>query len=344
VIDSVALVWGGSRPTRSNTFNARGDSERQLQRSRARPVAEVELDMDELVDRLGSDNGEVRSIQYGERTPSFGHWQRGHVDVMCSPTRIELRASLPKLLVGRNDVVLDEHGVHQALAELVRAGEEAVGRPLELLEATPARLDYCFQWEVPSVAFIQEHLKAAFMPARKQRTEHVNPKGGRSLVWGYGSKRAIRFYDKVGEMISSGEEIAPELARDTLLRYEIQERRRQRLELVHVNGYRSADVIGELERAVQFLGQVAMLDAERLLELAGPDKWVHSVAYTLGALHLNEHDELWPVLRRVVAKNAYYRWRRRARTVALKVGDWEPTIPFDAFGAESVPIWNRAAA
>jgi hypothetical protein len=60
----------------------------------------------------------------------------------------------------------------------------------------------------------------------------------------------------------------------------------------------------------------------------------------MAALHLAEHDELWPLVRRRFHKNVYYRWRRRAREAALAVGDWQPIIPPDAFAADS-SLWTE---
>ena len=161
MIDSAVLTWG----------HALGTTERRARRVAEPVAAPVRLDLLELVDRLGGDEGQVRAIKYGDGDwPVFGHWKVGDVELLYREGRVELRASLPKLLTGRNDVVLDERGVHDGLRELVRTGEELTRHPLELREAVPTRLDYAYQWEVPSVAFVLEHVKSAFAPARKSRS------------------------------------------------------------------------------------------------------------------------------------------------------------------------------
>jgi hypothetical protein len=331
MIDSVALAWGGSIGTAERRTNAPRAGRR------AEPVSPpVHLDMRGLHERLAGDDGQLTVKRYGhDETPYVaGHWQSGSIDVLYREGRLELRASLPKLLTGRNDVVLDERGVHDGLRELVRAGAELVQHPLELREAVPTRLDYAYQWQVPSVAFVLEHVKAAFAPARKLRTEHVSAKGGRSLVWGYGSRRVIRFYDKVGELAAHGEESEHEL--DTLLRYEIQERRRPKLRLVHEQGYRADVVRRELAQGVQVLGASALHDVEALLDSYGD--WPHAFAHVMAALHLAEHDEFWPLVRTRLCRNAYFAWKKRAREAALAVGDWQPIIPLNAFDAGS-DLW-----
>lgn len=334
MIDSVALTWGHAPGTAERRANAPKAGRR------AEPTADpIRLDFPDLIARLGSDDGQVRAIKYDAAMPLYGHWKVGDVELLYRDGRLELRASLPKLLTGRNDVVLDERGVHDGLRELTRRGEELACHPLSLREAVPTRLDYCYQWEVPSVAFVLEHVKATFAPARKLRTEHVSPKGGRSFVWGYGSKRAIRFYDKAAEVAARGEHSGH--APDTLLRYEIQERRRPRLRLVHEQGYPAVAVRGELQRGVQVLGAVAMHDVEQLLNKEG--RWRHAFAYVMAGLHLAEHDELWPIVKSLLSETAYYRWRARARETALAVGEWQPVIPADAFEASSA-LWSCAEA
>jgi hypothetical protein len=323
MIDSVALVFGHA----IGTTPRRVDAPRSGRRAEA-VAAPVRLDMDELAARFGDDDGQVTSKRYGDKEPSFGQWPHPDgADILYREGRLELRASLPKLLLGRNDVVLDERGVHDGLRELVRIGSDVAGYKLELGEAVPTRLDYCWQWEVPSVAWILEHLKASYMPPRKQRNEIVAPKGGRSLVFGYDkSRRSIRFYDKVGELAARGDESVHDL--DTLLRYEIQERRRDRLRLVHERGYNAVDIHRELEHGVASIAAVASRDVEAILA-AGREEWWGAIAFTLGSLYLVDHGEMFPVLRRVVSNNTYYAWRRRARELKLQVADWSPRIPLD---------------
>lgn len=343
MIDSVRLVWG----------HAIGTAERRA-RGCAEPLSPpVRLDLDRLGERLGAADGQITTKTWGGGEPTpYGAWKSGNVELMYREGRLELRASLPKLLLGRNDVVLDERGVHDALVELVRVGRELVdgcgsrGHPstpaLTLREADPARLDYCFQWSVPSVAFTLEHMKAAFAPRRKLRTENVAPTGGRSVTWGYGSKRVIRFYDKVGELLARKEDVPADVELDTLLRYEIQDQRRGHLRLVHENGYRAADVRDELARGVQAVGAIALRDLDAIVATYG--EWQHRYAYTLASVYVAEHDEVLPWLRKRVGSSTYARWKQRARVVAMTVGDFEPTIPIDAFAAAASPIWAREAA
>lgn len=335
MIDSVALTWGHALTTSSRR------PERPRSGRKVEPLSPpVRLDFPELVERLGCEEGQVRSIRYGDTWPVFAHWQVGAVELLYREGRVELRASLPKLLTGRNDTVLDERGVHDGLRELVRVGRELTRHPLELREAVPTRLDYAWQWDVPSVAFVLEHLKASFHPARKLRTENVSPKGGRSFSWGYGSQRVLRFYDKVGELRARGEETDREL--DTLLRYEIQERRRQKLRLVHEHGYRAGDVRHELEHAIASLATVSLRDFRELLDTYG--SYPHRVAYALGSLYLVDHDEFWPVLRKVTSKSTIYRWRKRAnRAAAIAVGDFDFHIPPHAFDSGE-SLWTAPAA
>ena len=191
-----------SRAERARAAIERGDGYEVV-------AAPLRLDFNELAGKLGSGGGEVKSQAFNGDEKRYGHWKVGHVDVMYSePTgRLELRASLPKLLVGQNDVVLSESGVRDALARLIDIGAEAIGRELVLEEARPARLDLCYQWEVDSVAAALGSIRRAFAPvgisgrpARLTVTEISSPRGGQSLVYGYGSKRVLRFYDKAREL------------------------------------------------------------------------------------------------------------------------------------------------
>lgn len=327
MIDSIRLVWGhaiGTAPRR-----ARGVTE---------PLAApVRLDIDALGKRLGDTDGEITTKTWGDGGPSrYGHWQVGNTDLMYREGRVELRASLPKLLLGRNDVVLDERAVHDALHKLVDVGRELTQHPLDLREADPARLDYCYQWEVPSVAFALEHVKAAFAPARKLRTENVAPAGGRSLVWGYGSKRLIRMYDKVGELKAHKEDIPVGAELDVLLRYEIQEQRRLHLRLVHEDGYRAASVRRELEHGLKALTAIAAYDVDAIL--AGYGEFKFAMPFVLATLYLVEHDEMWPWVKKNVSASAYYRWRARVAEMAMTVGDVRLDIPEDAFESGST-LW-----
>jgi hypothetical protein len=353
VIDTVALVWGGQAGSSSRRADAPA-------RGRAREVlAEpVRLDWNELAERLGADDGQIRSRRYARGVWTAGHWQlEGGLDLMYRDARLEVRASLPKLLVGRNDVVLNDRGIHEALRVLSRRAGDAIGQPLSLREAVPTRLDYCFQWEVPSVAAVQAHLKQTFKPPRKRFTENVSPRGGRSVMWGYASSHGFRFYDKVGELADAGVgdttvELDPDghgavvergehsaRALDRLLRYEVQDRRsRGELRFIHERGYRAADIREELQRPIRGLVETWTRDVDALID-ERPD-YSHQVAYVLAALYLAEHDEAWPVLRNRVHRNVYDRWRRRAQAAALALHGWQPIIPRTAFVAAGGSLWN----
>ena len=341
MIDSIALVWG----------HAIGTAERRA-RAIAEPRSEpVRLDLRALAEKLGAGEGNVTTKDFGEGAPSpYGQWQIGSVGIMYREGRLEARASLPKLMLGRNDVVLDERGVHDALHELVRVTTELVGNtgasgqpstpPLTLLEADPSRIDYCFQWKVPSVAFTLEHIKSSFHPSRKEIQLNESA-SGRTLFY-KGGKRQFRFYDKVGEMIAHKDEYAPPASElDTVLRYEVQDRRRAKLRLVHENGYRAADARFELQHAIEQLGACALYDVDAILATYG--EYSHRVAYTLGAMYVAEHDEILPWLKKNVGKATYSRWKKRARVVAMTVGDFDPTIPSNAFEGDS-SLWSMQEA
>jgi hypothetical protein len=325
------------------------------------------LDFEELASRLGSDAGEVRSIRYGQRNKDYGHWSSGSAAVMYTGAgRLELRSSLPKLLTGQNDALLSEAGVHAALAELTRVGSEVTGVDLDLVAASPLRLDYVYQWEVPSVAAILAEMKTSFQPGRKRMTEEINSSGarGRSLYYGKGGKQVLRFYDKRAEVAeallrevthgvdqelldqmtplereiamregrrASRERFLHDAGIDTLLRYEVQDRRRASLERIRDGGYLATDVHEELARPLQSFHEARIRNVDELLAEASVAKWPHAVAYTLAALQLGEHPELWPSLRMHASRNVFSRWRRRSRQAAPKT--WIPEIPADAFEA-----------
>lgn len=347
MIDSIELVWGGPRAPDQRRAHAIHDY----------PSPPVYLDVAELVDRLGSPNGERKRVQYDGKWYDAGHWKQGDVQLLVSEGRVELRASLPKVVVGRNDVVLDEAGVHEGLRELVRRGADLTRAPLELREAVPKRVDFAFQWEVPSVAFTLEHIKSAYHPARKRFTENISPRGGRSLVWGYGhSKKTIRFYDKRAEVLEhmqrSGEFrrprdhklecrcpecVPPDLELDTLLRFEIQDRRRPGLRALHVHGYSGRAVATELAGTIESLGAVAFVDAQALLD----GRSAEGISNALRSLYLGEHPEWWPPLRKVLPRTTFYRWRREARLLQLGSAEWVPRVPEDAFTAGS-NLWTSS--
>lgn len=344
MIDSVALVWG--RPPTSPDSRLVGDG------PRSRDSPPIKLDWDDLRARLGDDDGQVRRIDYGDRERQYAHWPLDGYQLMYGQSgRVEIRSSLPKLLVGRNDVVLTERGVHAALRELVRRASRDVEHELRLEDASPTRLDYAYQWEVPSVAAVLEHLKATYPDKRRLRTENVSPKGGRSIVWGYKGRRLTRFYDKVGELLDHGDDplveidvdglrdlvIAGETFErrvDGLLRYEIQERRRTHLQLIHENGYAAADVHRELVAGVESLQAVRVVDLEALIDSYG--SWPYGVAFALASYALKEHPDLWPILKRRVSRKGVSRWRDRARAASFST--WRPDISEAAFAPRG-PLW-----
>jgi hypothetical protein len=352
VIDTAELVWGHLLSSDARRVDAPGRGRRFEPTS-----PPIRLEWDELLARRGSPRGEVQRRVYGDGEATLGGWQVGDVTVQYVEGRVELRASLPKLVTGRNDVVLDEHGVHDGLRTLARIGGELVGHELELRHAVPKRLDYVYQWEVPSVANVVECLKSAFAPARKVRTENVSPFGGRSITWGYGTKRVLRFYDKRAEIAEkaarAGElgrgkerrEAMLELSRDfdTLLRFEVQDKRREKLHLVHENGYTAHAARRELETAIVRLQSktIACANFEALLRSHGD--WVHAVAYTAAAFHFLEHPENLTVATRFLSRRAKYAWRRRVREASLAVAEWLPVIAPDAFVAAS-SLWDFAEA
>lgn len=346
MIDTVELVWGG----RFGTAARRADAP-QSGRRREVVADPIRLNVMDLGRRLGTDDGQVRIQLFGDRTWTGGHWRIGDaITLMYRTGRVELRASLPKLLVGRNDVVLTDCGVHEALRELVAQASDAIAHPLSLREAVPRRLDYTYQWDVPSVTAVLEHLKTALNVPRKRRTLNVDPRGGASLVFGYGSRSwGIRFYDKVGEMAAAGiadpvveldvetKWIVPETharERDRLLRYEVQEKRGPRLRLIHERGYTAGDVRAELARPLTPLGEIRTRD---LAGLIGE----HGIAGAFAAAFVAEHgDEALAALRvRGAHRNTVSAWRRRGRIVEQALRGWHPVIPRTAFVAADVGLW-----
>jgi hypothetical protein len=328
MIDSVALVWGLEMGTDARRVDAPGAGRR------VEPLSEpVRLDWDYLRDRLGSEDGQIRTRQYGERTWTGGHWPLEDVgEIMYRAGRVEVRASLPKLLAGRNDVVLTEAQVHEALRALAHKAEVVLGHDLPLEQAVPSRLDFAFQWEVPSVTRTLVQLKVV-APKRRQISEEIAPHGGRTLYWGKKSKWPVRFYDKAAEMLASGE--ASEHDLDTLLRYEIQDRRRPRLRLVHERGYTGEAVREALLEGLQPVTNVEFVNADELLASYG--RWPHAVAYTLAAYALANHPELWRMVERR-SRSSTSRWRGRVRQLSTE--RWTPVIPLDAF-EPSRSLWDE---
>jgi hypothetical protein len=349
VIDSVALVWGHDEP--------------------------YWLDWTEVTERLGSPKGEVTTKRYGEHERQYGHWQRGDVDVMVrgDGAKVELRASLPKLQTGDNTALLGAAGVHNGLSEMARRGGEILGCELDLAAAKPTRLDYVFQWEVPSVAAVLDELQTSFAPARKRMSadRSRSAAAGRSLYYGKGGRHVLRFYDKRAEvaereirsighglraddldrvhdlvgktMVRSARREArerflrDEAGLDTLLRYEVQDRRKSSIRAIHASGYDPELVRSELLRPLEPLIALRIRDVEELLTEAKHSPWPHAVRDALAALHLGEHPELWPLMRRLEHRNTYARWRRKARRVAPRT--WAPAIPERAFGPPT-SLWD----
>lgn len=323
MIDSVELTFG----------HAIGTTARRVQHPRrAEAVAEpVRLDFRDLIDRLGSDDGQITRKRYGEKEPVFGHWKFDDgVELLYREGRAQLRASLPKLLTGRNDIVIGEADVHEGLRRLVSRGSDLAQHPFILGEAVPTRLDYVYQWQVNSVAWLIEFLRAQMRLPKAAVETIVVPgaTGGRTLYFAKGSKRVIRFYDKVAELAKHG--FASEYEADTLLRFEIQERRRPRLRLVHERGYPAALVRHELCSIVDAIQLAETTRVERLLELRD-SAWPHALAYALASIQLADHDELLPVIRRITSSSTFYRWRARATEWHVDIGDWKFDIPGNAF-------------
>lgn len=191
----------------------------------------VRIDWDDLVERFAGEKGRVTEITpTGDRRwrvrhhsflnkthatdnrsagcPSpakrYGSWKVGDITLMPGREsgRVEVRASLPKVLMGRNDVLLDRSGVHDALREVVGRASELLRVDLSLEDARPFRLDYVYQWEVDSVAGVLGEVRKALKAPRKDLTEWVSRTGalGRSLYYGLGTKDVWRFYDKAAEV------------------------------------------------------------------------------------------------------------------------------------------------
>lgn len=360
MIDSAVLVWGVATPAGAVDDGNRPPAAARRRAARLRESPPVYLNWPELLERHGSDKGQVRRIVYGDREMTAGHWQPGDFEMLYTEGRVELRASLPKILTGRNDAMLDEAGVHDALHELVRLGREATGAKLELAAAVPSRLDFFYDWrDTASVGFVLEHIKSSFSPARKGMTEWQTPRGGHSLVWGYGGKRVIRFYDKGAELTEQAiksreitwtkghrlncrcEKCGPApYPIDTLLRFEIQERRRGPLRLIHERGYRAADVMHELQRTIGVLGDVVLHDLREIASTRPPI----TVGVFIRSQWLRENTGAWPILKEHLPAMTYYRWRRQARENVLGSAYWTPTIPPDAFDSAGASVWSERAA
>jgi hypothetical protein len=355
VIDTVAFVWGVATPVSTFVDEPRGRARR---RSIVHDSPPVYLEWPDLLDRLGSPNGEVRRMRYGDRVVDVGHWKVGDHELLYTDGRVELRASLPKLLVGSNIAVLDEAGVHDAMRELVRVGSETAGATLALETMVPSRLDYCVNWELISVDWALEHLKAS-MPSRAKFDETISRRGGHTLYWGKGSKRVLRWYDKGAEAldaaIKSGEVTWTKGHRlncrceqcgpapfpiDTILRFEIQERRRGQLRRVHERGYRAADVREELQRTIGKLADLQMYDLRELASTRPP----MTVGVYIRSQWLRDNPAAWKILREHFPASTYHRWRQQSREKLLGSAGWTPHVADDAFESAASNLWRDQAA
>jgi hypothetical protein len=337
------------------------------------------LDVDSIVAELGSDDGQVKRLRFGDREKEYGMWKVGHVLLMLGRQsgRLELRASIPKLLTGRNDETLDVAGVHEGLHELVRRGGDLVGKKLTLKEARPRRIDYVNQWDdVESVRAVLAQIRASFNPPRKPVTEWSASSGalGHSLVYGYGTRHALRFYDKGAESaeqqlveVTHGltpeelealspaarelklkearrearEQVLTDANLDTVLRYEVQDKRPNVVREIHANGYNAAAVEEQLRRPLEAIPEMRVSGFADVL--AQEPDWPHRFAYAVAKHALAEHPEhYWPVARKNLHRNTYSRWRRRARGAARRT--WEPTIPEGAFGSADLTAWDAEEA
>lgn len=333
----------------------------------------VWVDWERLFERLGSDEGQIRLRRYGERLREYGAWKVG--DLVVMPGResgiVELRASLPKLLTGQNDAILDVAGVHDGLREIVRRGAEVLEVGLALERARPLRLDYVLHWPVESVAAVLKEIRAALPAPRKHETEWVSSSGalGRSLYYGLKSKHVLRFYDKGAEVaaqellrVTHGlepeefedlsleereqkiraarrevrEEIRREANIDKTLRFEIQDRRPHIIRQIHADGYRAEDVLEQLERPLQKLGEVTITSFDDVYA-AEPD-WPFRLQASIAHWALAKHPELWPAVRQKCHPNTFYRLRKKARTAVERT--WSPEIRPDAFGEHGLSIWD----
>jgi hypothetical protein len=347
MIDSAALAWGYDEPLRG-------------------------LDFDQLVERLKSEDGQVRTLRFGDRVKEYGAWKIGDVIVMPGRQsgKVELRASLPKLLTGRNDEVLDAAGTYDAFRDLAARGSDILGIDLALEEARPYRIDYVFHWEVASVAALLNELRTVLAPARKDMTYWENSSGalGRSLYYGLGTKHVLRFYDKGAEQAAhdlvavehgltaeeldamnplerdlkikaARREVREEVLRtadiDRILRFEVQDRRPNVIRRLHAEGYPPSDIAAELAKPLRKLQMEPLHAFEDVL--AREPEWRHRFAY--GFLHwaLPQHPEVLPVARRELHRNTYGRMRRMAPKTGPRT--WAPDIPAAAFGPPS-NLWG----
>lgn len=373
MIDSVALTWGGSLGTMT-----------RLARGQAEPVSDpVYLDLERLHAKYAR-FGELTTKRYDRAgVHEGGNYNFGQVQLLYQPGRLEARASLPKIITGDlNDVVLDVRGVHDALGMLVERVNDLVTdcgvvdpktrvrRPVEpvtLREARPTRMDYVVQWEVGSVGWSLELLQSGFHPHRANMSFEKSIQGGRTLYFGKGGKRVLRFYDKGAEvMYRRSKEIGHHVDRDQLeamneldrrrallnakrlareearrdakldvtLRFEVQDRRTDHVRSIHELGWRACDVRHQLEKALSGIAIEAELDFPALLgEISGP----HRVAYAAAPFYIAEHpEETLPAIRALVSDRAYYTWRRRAQKVTKR--GWLPEIPPDSFDGDS-QLW-----
>lgn len=354
MIDTAILVWGKKTGTAARLAAPSFD------RRQAELVAEpVWLDIDALALRLGND-GNVTSKRYGDHEWQGGHWSlEGGIELMYREGTVEARTSLPKHVTGRNDLLLTDVGVHAGLRSVTAKVSEAIDHPLSLREAVPTRLDYVFQEEVPSLRAALTHIERE-LGDRRRRTLNKDPRGGWSLVYGYGSgagSYVVRFYDKVGELRAHGFDpgnVTHELDVpveyveaaslghgwdvDHLLRYEIQDQRGDVVRLIAENGYRAGDV---RERLVEKLARIGPMHSRDLAALVGErGDHKYAVPLALAAAYLADNPDAWPLVEAFMSSSSRSRWRGRARHAANATFDWQFEIPRTTFAAGAGSLWE----
>lgn len=255
--------------------------------------------------------------------------------------RVELRCSLPKLMTGRNDELLDATATHDALRHLAAVGSDAIGVELNLREGRPTRLDLVYDWEVDSVTETLDWIERGLSTPRRLRTRNVSPRGGTSYVVGYGSgrrSRVLRFYDKGAEAREKKETTS--LERDKVLRFELQEQRPEHLALVHEDGYTPGEITRRLQKELDPLSTLVAVGVGEYLDRRTPAGNRRRISSSLGYLHLAQNPQLWGHVRERISESSYHELRANARRAMLAVTPWWPAIPLDAYGPEPfLGIW-----
>lgn len=324
-MDSVVLRWGSQRGSQlaaiENPFSGRkvdGPADLDLRR---------EVVVDELAARHGASHGEVQSRIYPRGESILGHWKFGPVDLMVSDTgKAEVRASLPNLYVGRNDIVLTVLETRLALELLALVARMATGCSLLTVEnARLCRADFCVQTVVASVSHVLKALERAWSPPRRAITTTwvaKGMKGGRSLVFGYGTPYVIRLYDKNAERASKGQLVPDELF-DRLLRIEVQERRAGALEGTRREGY-SADTLMQSLRSP--FERWPLIVAPAISGEMRPRARLEAMAHR----YLAEHPELLASMRNAIPPSEWWRYSKGAReAAATELDGWTFEIPDD---------------